>query len=651
MLRVLDLFSGIGGFSLGLEKSGYFETTTFCEIEDYCQRVLEKNFPDVPIVSDVTSLHVKEGEYDVMCGGFPCFVKDTMVFTKVGYKPIQDIGIGEYVLTHKRRWRQVTQKHITKDRQIRHVDGTGFLRTDTTDEHPYYVRPTEQVWDNPSRKYIRKFLEPTFLEAKNLKGSHVGLTYIPDTVEDSHSEDFWWLVGRCIACGWCVKRHDRSTGGYAKVVLSCGRYRAEGLEERINRCFHFTKDEARTTNKYHITNKEFADFFSKAGIGAENKHIPNEWLMLPKEKLSALLNGYFSGDGSPFTSKSGRKGLRCTTVSKRLALNLQMAILKCYSIVPSIFYNKVPSTTVIEGRTVNQKPFYQVQYADFNRSSYVDGEYGWGLCRKSIDSERVDTVYNIAVEEDESYIANGAIVHNCQDISIAGHGVGLGGERSGLWYEYRRLIKEGRPKYAIIENVSALLGRGLSSVLRSLAEIGYDATWTVLDSKYFGVPQRRRRVYILAVRDGIPADTDIFEFARRGPTQLGEQVEAVHKGFTSYFTEKESGRGISYFTLQRSNSYAECGVSNTLAKRDYKSATDLVLEDDYIRRVTPTERLRLQGFPETWFEDCGLSNTQKFRCNGMTIPVVEYIGDRVKAFDLGKAEGYEIPFTYEEMDW
>jgi site-specific DNA-cytosine methylase len=593
MLRVLDLFSGIGGFSLGLEKSGYFETTMFCEIEDYCQRVLEKNFPDVPIVSDVTSLHVKEGEYDVMCGGFPCFVKDTMVFTKVGYKPIQDINIGEYVLTHKRRWRQVTQKHITKDRQIRHVEGTGFLRTDTTDEHPYYVRPTEQVWDNPSRKYIRKFLEPTFLEAKNLKGSHVGLTYIPDTVEDSHSEDFWWLVGLCIACGWCVTHHD----------------------------------------------KEFVDFFSKVGIGAD-KHIPNEWLMLPKDKLSALLDGYFYEAGSPFTSKSGRRGLRCSTVSKRLALNLQMAILKCYSILPD----------VIEGRTVDQKPFYQVQYADFN-SSYVDGEYGWGLCRKSIASERFDTVYNIAVEEDESYIANGAIVHNCQDISIAGRGVGLEGERSGLWFEYCRLIKEGRPKYAIIENVSALLGRGLSSILRNLAEIGYDATWTLFDSKYFGVPQRRRRVYILAVRDGIPSDTDIFEFARRGAAQLGEQMEAVHTGFTHHFKEKESGRGISYFTLQRSDSYAELGVSNTLAKRDYKSATDLVLEDGYLRRVTPTERLRLQGIPEDWFDGCGLSNTQKFKCNGMTIPVIEYIGNRIKAFDLGMAKGYELPYTYEEIDW
>ena len=81
----------------------------------------------------------------------------------------------------------------------------------------------------------------------------------------------------------------------------------------------------------------------------------------------------------------------------------------------------------------------------------------------------------------------------CQDISIAGkNNGGINGERSGLWQEYKRLIKEIQPKYAIIENVSALLSRGLDVVLSDLAEIGYDATWTVIDTKYTGRPQRRR---------------------------------------------------------------------------------------------------------------------------------------------------------------
>lgn len=76
-LRVLDLFSGIGGFSLGLERTGGFETVAFCEIEPFCQRVLRKHWPDVPCYDDVRTLTADrlaaDGiAVDVICGGFPC---------------------------------------------------------------------------------------------------------------------------------------------------------------------------------------------------------------------------------------------------------------------------------------------------------------------------------------------------------------------------------------------------------------------------------------------------------------------------------------------------------------------------------------------------------------------------------------------------
>ena len=72
MLRLLDLFSGIGGFSLGLERSGAFKTVAFCEIDPFCRRVLAKHWPDVPIHDDVTTREFIEGEADAICGGFPC---------------------------------------------------------------------------------------------------------------------------------------------------------------------------------------------------------------------------------------------------------------------------------------------------------------------------------------------------------------------------------------------------------------------------------------------------------------------------------------------------------------------------------------------------------------------------------------------------
>lgn len=86
----------------------------------------------------------------------------------------------------------------------------------------------------------------------------------------------------------------------------------------------------------------------------------------------------------------------------------------------------------------------------------------------------------------------------CQDISTAGRGAGLAGERSGLWFEFHRLIKEIKPQVAIIENVSALRSRGLDEVLRSLAEIGYDAEWHCIPASAVGAPHRRDRIWIVA---------------------------------------------------------------------------------------------------------------------------------------------------------
>jgi DNA (cytosine-5)-methyltransferase 1 len=86
----------------------------------------------------------------------------------------------------------------------------------------------------------------------------------------------------------------------------------------------------------------------------------------------------------------------------------------------------------------------------------------------------------------------------CQDISVAGKGAGLEGQRSGLWYEYHRLIKELTPQWVIIENVSALRSRGLDAVLRSLFEIGYDAEWHCIPASAVGAPHRRDRVWIIS---------------------------------------------------------------------------------------------------------------------------------------------------------
>jgi DNA (cytosine-5)-methyltransferase 1 len=91
----------------------------------------------------------------------------------------------------------------------------------------------------------------------------------------------------------------------------------------------------------------------------------------------------------------------------------------------------------------------------------------------------------------------------CQDVSLAGRGVGITGERSGLWKEMFRLVCDVRPRYVVVENVPGLLGRGLGTVLGDLASIRYDAEWEVLSACAFGAPHTRERLFLVAYADDI----------------------------------------------------------------------------------------------------------------------------------------------------
>ena len=101
----------------------------------------------------------------------------------------------------------------------------------------------------------------------------------------------------------------------------------------------------------------------------------------------------------------------------------------------------------------------------------------------------------------------------CTDISIAGKGAGIRGQRSGLWFEMWRIIRDLRPRFAIMENVGAITFRGLTDVLGSLAEIGYDAEWQDIRAEDVGAPHRRERIWIVTY-----------------PHEQGESGRAEHAG-------------------------------------------------------------------------------------------------------------------------
>lgn len=103
----------------------------------------------------------------------------------------------------------------------------------------------------------------------------------------------------------------------------------------------------------------------------------------------------------------------------------------------------------------------------------------------------------------------------CQDLSVAGRRAGLAGERSGLFYQFMRIVGEIAPRWVLIENVPGLLssngGRDMGAVLGALGQLGYGYAWRVLDSQFFGVPQRRRRVFIVGCAGGVCPPEVLFE--------------------------------------------------------------------------------------------------------------------------------------------
>lgn len=118
----------------------------------------------------------------------------------------------------------------------------------------------------------------------------------------------------------------------------------------------------------------------------------------------------------------------------------------------------------------------------------------------------------------------------CQDTSIAGKGVGITGERSGLWTEMHRIIREVRPKYVIIENSPVLLRRGFEHVLCGLSEIGYNAEWQCLSGTDFGIQQGRKRLYCIAYSESVNNQRSRSESLFRQPYLPG-QPGGVYPGW------------------------------------------------------------------------------------------------------------------------
>ena len=173
----------------------------------------------------------------------------------------------------------------------------------------------------------------------------------------------------------------------------------------------------------------------------------------------------------------------------------------------------------------------------------------------------------------------------CQDVSVAGRRAGLAGERSGLWHEFHRVLQCLRPQWVVVENVPGLLssnrGRDFATVIQGLVQLGYGVCWRVLDSQYFGVAQRRRRVFVVGhLGDGRAAQVLFEREGLRGypPSRgkAGEDTTPILEAGARTGSGTPAGAGIGnagdpMFTLQAEHQHA---VAETLKGHQHGSGTD-----------------------------------------------------------------------------
>ena len=173
----------------------------------------------------------------------------------------------------------------------------------------------------------------------------------------------------------------------------------------------------------------------------------------------------------------------------------------------------------------------------------------------------------------------------CQDLSVAGKRAGLAGARSGLFWEIARLVEETQSEYFIIENVPGLLssnnGADFGVVIGTMADLGYSVGWRVLDAQYFGVPQRRKRVFIVGRRSSDRGIAEILfksEGLRRNPTQIIETREGTtgstplsfgQTGFAKYSPGVTTLTATTY-KRPEDNIVITNPIVGTLQARDYK---------------------------------------------------------------------------------
>lgn len=431
----IDLYCGLGGWTDGLLAEGWGVIGFDIERHVYGKH----RYPGQLVVQDVLTLDGAQfKDADLIVASPPCFVADTLILTARGLVPIPEVIVGDLVLTHRCRWQRVTRTGSTLASTFIATGYGGSL--EGTAEHPIYARHdvgSRQVWDKEAKGPIyqpKELAPPTWTPLSKIEGSHWGAPHtfdslptpdLPNQLPDTAA--FWWMVGRWVGDGWT--RHRDGQGD--EVIICCAHDEADDLEGALSSIaprsgkraglgeLHWRRSRERTTARFTAASNSLARWFvDHFGKGAGDKSWPAWVLGMDRASRQAMLNGYASADG--YNGSNGPSRItKVTTVSKALALSTRM-LAASLGVTANVFFSRRPPTGTIQGRAIQQRDTWQVSWTPGNKNNrLVERAYGhlWGKVRNVAPAQEVARVWNLEVAGDNSYIADGFTVHNCQEYS------------------------------------------------------------------------------------------------------------------------------------------------------------------------------------------------------------------------------------------
>lgn len=535
-------------------RNGY-ELVNFCEFDKYASRsyCAVHGVDESLNLGDITEVdETKLKAFNMIGGGSPCFPAGTKILTKKGYKNIEEVKVGDLVFTHCDRYMPVNRIGGEVDKEIYSMKVQGFLEIYATSYHPFYVKRRK---DAPPEKMCMSDIQ---------KGFYISSPINTEAANEYNlTDEQCWILGRYVADGHIrrTKRKGRKNSYQCGVVLSIGQSKIDDVMNHITEYNFSCYPHTQSTYRLVVSSKNLVEFIESHGFGkrADEKTIPQFILDLPIDKLSMFLDGYMSGDGCEIKDS----GLySACTVSKELALSLCAAVQKVYRVGCKVYFNQTKDTTIIEGRSVNQKDFYIIRFrkqAEDKHLWFIEDNKIWYPVKAIESTGRVENVYNLEVDTDHTYVADNIVTFNCQDFSVAGKQAGskwkcrdcdheynpltvhwserdkcpncgsvnLDKTRSSLLVEWLRIIRANKPVWGIYENVKNIVGKQFKETfdmfINELHEYGYNTYYQVLNAKDYGVPQNRERVYLIIIQK----EFDNGKFTFPEPFDNGKRLKDV----------------------------------------------------------------------------------------------------------------------------